>query len=163
MAIGFNSLNINARAKNYTIRHAEIRDIDPIVKITRTKNNRNAMPWVMKVVLQNAIENPEKNLLLVAQNKLRKVVGFVRLYFRNDKNATLHEIAIAEEMQLGGIGTALLQKSEKIAKDKSMEAINLKMPVDLVKGHEFYIKNGYKTAGTAEGKIRLLSIFRKEL
>lgn len=145
------------------IQRAGLADINAIVKITSTKENRKALPWVMKVTLQDAVEHPQKNILLIAKDKMDAVVGFIRLYCRNDKTATLHEIAVLDENKGQGIGTALLAEAEKLVKLQENKNITLKTPMDLIKAHSFYVNNGFKKIGELPTVKRLLYIFTKQI
>ncbi len=160
--INFKSHQIQKNSK-YHISNATVSDIDSIVRITRSKENRKALPWVMKVVLNEAIEKPKNNILLVAKDKVNQVIGFIRLYCRKDKTATLHEIAIEDEFKGKGVGTELLLEAEQIVRKKDCLSINLKTPEDLFQAHKFYNKNGFKFIDTLKIKNRLLFIFSKKL
>lgn len=145
------------------IQRASLADINPIVKITRTRQNRKALPFVMKVTLKDAIEHPGKNILLVAKNKINSVVGFIRLYCRNDRTVTLHEIAVLDENKGKGVGTALLAKAQKLAKKRQGQNITLKTPMDLIRTHNFYITNGFEKIGEQKTIKRLIYIFQKQI
>lgn len=152
---------VHIRKDAFKIANAGIEDIESIVKITRSKENRKALPWVMKVVLEDCIKNPEKNILLVAKNKFNEVIGFVRLYCRLDKTATLHEIAVKEDCKNKGIGTNLLKEAEKTVKKKNSSFIQLKTLEELADVHKFYLKNGFDRTDNIQSKKRLLVGFRK--
>lgn len=146
------------------IQKANLTDINAIVKITRTKENRKALPWVMKVTLTDAIEHPEKNILLVAKDKMKNVVGFIRSYCRRDNIATFHEIAILDEMKGKGIGSKLMTKAIKIAKQKKCEIARFKTPTELTKSHDFFASQGFIKTGEEVTKTkRVLLIFQKQI
>lgn len=145
------------------IQRATISDIDSIVKVTRTKENRKALPWVMKVALKDAIEHPKSDVLLVAKDENKGVLGFIRLHCRRDKKATIHEIAVLDNFKGKGIGTELLKKAKKKVKEKDCNRIGLKTPSDLTRTHLFYIKEGFKNIGEVFTKKRSLFVFEKEI
>ena len=145
------------------IQRATISDIDSIVKVTRTKENRKALPWVMKVALKDAIEHPKSDVLLVAKDENKGVLGFIRLHCRRDKKATIHEIAVLDNFKGKGIGTALLKKAEENVKEKDCKIIGLKTPSDLIGTHLFYIKKGFKNTSKILTEKRSLFVFEKEI
>lgn len=147
----------------YTITNASAEDIDSIVKITRQKENRKALPWVMKVVLKESIENPKKNILLVVKTATNDVIGFARSYCRRDKVATLHEIALSEEVKGIGLGSRLIAKTQEIAKRMDCNSLQLKLISEFEKLQNFYKKNGFSKIGEQETKKRLLYIFNKSI
>lgn len=155
-------LKSNSASRRLCIQRAVGSDIDSIVKITRTKDNRKALPWVMKVVLNEAIEHPDKRILLVAKDKMKNVLGFIRLYCRKDNTVTLHEMAVADEFKGKGIGTKLIAEAEKIVRKHQAKSIKLKTPADLERIHKFYIKNGFKKIGEEFPAKRLLFVFKKQ-
>lgn len=138
-------------------------DIDAIAKITRTKVNRKALPWVMNVVLKDAVLHPEKDILLISKNEENKVIGFIRLHCRRDKVATLHEIAVLDEFKGQGTGTVLIKEAEKIVKENQCNSIRLKTPGDLIRTHAFYLKDGFNKIGEVLSKKRSLFVFEKQV
>lgn len=164
LKLNFGSLTENKKADfGYTIQKAESSDIDGIVKVTRTKENRKCLPWVMKVTLKDAVENPQKNILLVAKDGMQNVIGFIRLYCRRDKQATLHEIAVLDTFKGKGIGTKLLNEAEIVSKSNDCSSIVLQEPQDLKDAFLFYTKNGFKKIGEHPSIKRINIVLQKLL
>ena len=158
--------NINfgaAKINQIYVQRAVASEIQAIDKITREKENRKALPWIMKVTLKDAANNPQKNILLVAKNKLGTIIGFARLYCRNDKTATFHEIAVSEAFKHQGVGKRLIEERSKLVKENGCEKIKFKSPIDLGQSHNFFAHLQFIQSGIEKGKKRLLYIFEKKI
>lgn len=82
----------------------------------------------------------------------------------NTKSGTLSGIFVKPERKGSGIGSKLLEKIEKVAKENGIGSLEVPSSLDAV---EFYRKNGYKELGkedrdVKERKITML-IMAKEL
>jgi ribosomal protein S18 acetylase RimI-like enzyme len=121
---------------------------DDLVSIKRLTNKlRNDLPFVMNVVLKDAIKRDE----LYVCESMGDIVGFVHFYKRNDGWTTLHEIGVSPDFQRMSIGEKLYQFVPK--------PIKLKTTTDNEKSNNFYKKLGLKLIKKEKGKTRELNVW----
>lgn len=86
------------------IRNARDSDLAAIKAITNAGANRAAFDFVMRPVLEAAIADRRANgrlarNALVVATRGGAVIGFLRLYHRQDGTTTLHEIGVLPDVQ----------------------------------------------------------------
>jgi ribosomal protein S18 acetylase RimI-like enzyme len=155
----------------FRVRNCQYDDVDDIIKIVNSKNNRASFGWLQKVVLQAAIDNQQthglksRDCLRVVVQKTpqgERVVAFIRLYHRLDGQTTLHEIGVAEDCQNRGIGSFLVEESIVVCRKRKMQKIHLKTPVG-IKSNSFYPRFQFCRVGVYPGRIRKLNIYERNL
>lgn len=139
----FNENNIN-----YIFRKGNENDLKSIKKLTNKL--RKELPFVMNVVLKDAIKRDE--LYVCEYNDY--IIGFVHFYKRNDGWTTLHEIGVDPDFQKMSIGKKLYEFVPK--------PIRLKTTVDNEKSNSFYEKLGLKLLKKEKGKVRELNVWIDE-
>jgi len=129
------------------IRLAVEHDLNEIKRIAN--QNRTFIGFVMKVALMESIQ--KKSLWVFEKDSL--VVGFVHYHPRKDDWQTVHELAVAKNVQHLGIGQQLF--------DIVPLPIRLKTTEDNETALKFYAKNGMHIVGMQNGKKRKLTILEK--
>ncbi len=91
-----------------------------------------------------SVKYSEKAIFIVLREK-DKTVGCLSLYANNIKSreAFLSMILVQEDRKHCGIGSKLLNKAEKIARDNNMKSITLSVNKSNLNAINFYIKKGY--------------------
>ena len=84
---------------------------------------------------------------LVAERN-KTVVGFLSIHVQHILHHTkptceLHELNVFNEYRSMGVGTALMQEAERIAKELGLEEIELTTKVFRKRAQEFYARFGY--------------------
>ncbi len=141
-----------------TIRLARKADIEGAKRIA--DQNRSELGFVNIAILQVA---QSKGWLLVAaewedQRKHDMVIGFANFRIRQDRNATLYEIAVADTHRRTGVGTRLLSELIRRVHLAGGQYIRLKCPDDL-DSNQFYQKCGFRHVETEQGKKRRLHVW----
>ena len=141
-----------------TIRLARKTDVEGAKRIA--DQNRSELGFVNIAILRVA---QSKGWLLIAaewedQRKRDVVVGFANFRIRQDKNATLYEIAVADGHRFTGIGTRLISELIRRVHLAGGEYIRLKCPQD-INANQFYQKCGFQHGGTEQGKKRRLQVW----
>ena len=130
----------------YTIRFFQEEDIDTLISIATIglwvteKNAKEVISWAPK---------SDKADLLVAESE-GKPVGFLTLKWGKMGWAGVADIgwiAVSTSHQRRGIGTALIKKSEELAKNKGLRKIYVVTSMDDIGPVCFYIKNGFRFEG----------------
>ena len=86
----------------------------------------------------------EKDNLLIAAYEDDTMMGCCMLVEENSKSVRLRQMAVTKETQRKGIGKALMQFAENLARDRGYERITMHARKDAV---GFYEKMGYNTVG----------------
>ena len=141
-----------------TVRLARKADIEGAKRIA--DQNRSELGFVNIAILRIA---QSKGWLLVAaewedQRKRDVVVGFANFRIRQDRNATLYEIAVTDAHRRTGIGTRLLSELIRRVHLAGGQYVRLKCPHDL-SANQFYQKCGFRHVETEEGKRRRLHVW----
>ncbi len=148
---------------NVVYRDGMASDYDEIKRISNSKNNRKALPFVMRVTIESAAsEQSERKELSRSYFKVAdidgKVVGWIRAYHRNDNRTTLHEVCVDEQFQNMGIGTALVKGLIERASFIGNTGIALSTPEDL-NIDDWYSRLGFKLWSKKDGKKRMLNVY----
>ncbi len=141
-----------------TVRLARKEDIDDAKRIA--DQHRLELGFVSIAVLRAA---QSKRWLLVAaewedKRKCDVVVGFANFRIRQDRNATLYEIAVADTHRCTGVGTRLLSELIRRVHLAGGQYVRLKCPQDL-SANQFYQKRGFRYIETEQGKKRRLQVW----
>lgn len=141
-----------------TVRIARIADIEGAKRIA--DQNRSELGFVNIAILRAA---QSKGWLLVAaewedQRKRDMVIGFTKFRIRQDRNATLYEIAVASTHRRTGVGTRLLSELIRRVHLAGGQYVRLKCPEDLA-ANQFYQKCGFQHVETEQGKKRQLQVW----
>ena len=147
------------------IRNVTNRDLDAFVRIykdayrgleeyayTRTKDIRWYFRWLM---------NRDCDGFFVAEVD-GKPVGFVACdtnwlsFFENEEVGEIHEIFVHPNWQGKGIGTALLLKALKYAKERGRKVAALWVGIGNIKARKFYEKFGFQERGTWGRWLRMV-------
>ena len=86
----------------------------------------------------------EKDNLLIAAYEDDTMMGCCMLVEETSKSVRLRQMAVTKETQRKGIGKALMQFAENLARDRGYERITMHARKDAV---GFYEKMGYNTVG----------------
>ena len=141
-----------------TVRLARKADVEGAKRIA--DQNRSELGFVNIAILRVA---QSKGWLLVAtewedQRKSDTVIGFANFRIRQDRNATLYEIAVADTHRRTGVGTRLLSELIRRAHLAGGQYVRLKCPEGLSANH-FYPKYGFQHVETEQGKKRRLHVW----
>ena len=141
-----------------TIRLARKADIEGAKRIA--DQNRSELGFVNIAILRIA---QSKGWLLVAakweeQRKQDMVIGFANFRIRQDRNATLYEIVVADTHRRTGAGTRLLSELIRRVHLAGGKYVRLKCPEDL-SANQFYQKCGFQHIETEQGKKRRLHVW----
>ena len=141
-----------------TVRLARKSDIESAKRIA--DQHRLELGFVNIATLRVA---QSKGWLLVAaewedQRKHDVVVGFANFRIRQDRNATLYEIAVTDAHRYTGIGTRLLSELIRRVHLAGGQYVRLKCPQDL-SANQFYQKCGFRHVETEQGKKRRLQVW----
>ncbi|MGH2691125.1 MAG: GNAT family N-acetyltransferase [Actinomycetota bacterium] len=87
-----------------------------------------------------------------------RVVGFVDLELRTRLNFTtpqawIPDLIVAEEARSGGVGAALLQRCEEIAREGGCWSLTLESANWRERAHAFYEREGWTFSGKAFAKV----------
>lgn len=87
-------------------------------------------------------------IYLVAEYE-EKVVGFLSIHIQHilhhpKSTCELQELNVFREYRSMGVGTALLQEAERIAKELGLEEIELTTKIFRKRAQEFYTRLGYE-------------------
>lgn len=121
-------------------------------------NNHEGSCWTEKTARKriHQVLSIEDSYSVIMKNNDGKVVGFVMGYFKQYDDIigyTLDEIIISSENQGKGLGSILLQETEKRVKEKGASCIELQAVSDEL--HErYYGKAGYKNAANFVMKVK---------
>ncbi len=141
-----------------TVRLARKEDIAGAKRIA--DQNRSELGFINIAILRVA---QSKGWLLVAaewedQRKRDIVIGFANFRIRQDRNATLYEIAIADTHRRTGVGTRLMSELIRRVHLAGGQYVRLKCPEGLSANH-FYPKCGFRHVETEQGKKRRLQVW----
>ena len=140
-----------------TVRLARKADIEGAKRIA--DQHRSELGFVNIAILRAA---QSKGWLLVATkwvDKKRDVIaGFANFRIRQDKNATLYEIAVADAHKRAGVGTRLLNALIRRVHLAGGQCVRLKCPRDL-SANRFYQKHGFQHVDTEQGKKRPVNVW----
>jgi ribosomal protein S18 acetylase RimI-like enzyme len=89
-------------------------------------------------------ENPELALVAVDDGK---VVGYALSEVHDNKEATLEDIAVAEDHQEKGIGSLLLSKTVKALKHNKARTVFAEVHYKCAAAIPFYYKHGFRVSG----------------
>lgn len=92
---------------------------------------------------QSELENEKENLLIAAFED-EKMLGCCMLVKENDKTIRLRQMAVLNDLQGKGIGRALMQFAENLARDRGYRTITMHARKNAI---GFYEKMGYLTKG----------------
>ncbi|HEY9755065.1 MAG TPA: GNAT family N-acetyltransferase [Oculatellaceae cyanobacterium] len=151
-----------------TVRNGELSDLNGIIRIVNSKNNRLSFGWVQKVVLADAVEDQQvkpatsQHRMRVVVDSAGNIVAFLRAYLRRDGVTTLHEIGVAEANQSTGIGTFLVTETIAYSRERGMRILRLKTPVGM-RSNQYYPRFGFKHVGTESGRKRILNVYELPL
>lgn len=130
---------------NFIIRIARITDSYDIYHINKTSLGYDYDFEKQKKKIE-AVLNDHKQVIFVADNS-EKVIGYIHLvnydviYADNFKNCL--GLAVDNEYKRQGVGSALLNKGEKWARDHGAVGIRLCSGMEREKAHDFYLSQGY--------------------
>ncbi|MYC73117.1 MAG: GNAT family N-acetyltransferase [Gemmatimonadetes bacterium] len=141
-----------------TVRLAREADIEGAKQIA--DQYRAELGFVNSAILRVA---QSKGWLLVAAEwkDLRKrdvVVGFANFRIKQDRNATLYEIAVAGAYRHTGVGTRLMSELIRRVHLAGGQYVRLKCPQEL-SANQFYQKCGFRHGKTEQGKKRQLQVW----
>ncbi|MCS6925257.1 MAG: GNAT family N-acetyltransferase [Candidatus Binatia bacterium] len=89
-------------------------------------------------------------------------VGTAIFHHRRDGITTLHAVAVRPDVAGTGVGRALLDRVETLAREQGQRCVRLKCPIDLP-GNGFYARLGYARLTIEMAPKRPLAIWLKEL
>lgn len=134
------------------IRKAASQDLDAVKRLA--DRNRDALGFVLRPSLREQIDKGE---MLVAEQE-GQLAGFVDYHQRKDRQLTLYHIAVLADQQGQGVGYALLDALQAIARHAGCSKIVLKCPIDLEANH-FYQRYGFQLLQTLNGRKRPLHVW----
>lgn len=139
------------------IRKAVKKDYPKLIEIMNNSADREELKGFVPpeevtqrflIQLKRQLELVESGVLVAEIN--REPVGFV-LFNREDDWFEIEEIDVAKEYQGQGIGKALLNKIERLARDKGVTSLVTGTSVNSEgkpwKAYGFWIRMGYKDTG----------------
>jgi N-acetylglutamate synthase-like GNAT family acetyltransferase len=138
---------------NILVRQAELKDLSQLIRISsQSFIEMGRMPTRFGRHAIAAFRN-KSDWLLVAKHR-NKIVGFL---FGNDeymqkKNPTIEWLAIHPAYQRKGIGKTLLEKYEKLCRQRGFHEIYLSTPF----ANKFYEKNNYNLTSIKYRMVREL-------
>jgi GNAT superfamily N-acetyltransferase len=94
---------------------------------------------------------------LVAEDGGR-IVGFLDMEFRTRLNFTspqawIPDLVVEEDTRGGGIGGALMERAEEVARDRGCWSMALESAAWRERAHAFYLAHGWQDAGKAFTKV----------
>lgn len=151
-------MSLPQHQQSITVRLARKADIEGAKRVA--DQHRSELGFVNIAILRAA---QSKGWLLVAAEWDEKrnrdvVVGFANFRIRQDKNATLYEIAVEDAHKRTGVGTRLLSALIRRGHLAGGQFIRLKCPCDL-SANRFYQKRGFQHVDTERGKKRPVNVW----
>ena len=95
--------------------------------------------------IRKRLENPKK-LVIVAVIK-NQIIGTITATFQDDRQVHLQSMGVLPDFQGFGIGRLLLEKIERITREKNYKRIYFECFEPLKKSIKLYEKYGYRTTG----------------
>lgn len=143
----------------FVIDHAEFSDLTSIKRIA--DSNREALGFVPRPKVEEAIAT--NRVLVASDSDQRKVVAFVIYRHRKtDKQTTVYDICVEEEVRRQGIGSLLLKELYDECRNLGRDFIQLKCPLDLA-ANLFYKSVGFYRSRIEQGKRRSLNVWRLDV
>ncbi|HSA04926.1 MAG TPA: GNAT family N-acetyltransferase [Tenuifilaceae bacterium] len=129
------------------IRPSELRDLNIVYELICDLEDTKLDFEAFKSIYNANIRNAEILYLIAEYNET--VVGFLsihvqRILHHSKPTCELQELNVFSEYRSMGIGTALMQEAERIAKELGLEEIELTTKVFRKRAQEFYNRLGYK-------------------
>ncbi len=121
--------------------------------------NRHALGFVRNAMLK---EWQHRGELLVCEEEVGSITGFISYHHRRDGWTTIHAVCVAEPFRKRGQGSALIAAVVQQAQLRGQQGIRLKCPVD-VPANGFYARLGFVRARMETGKRRPLVVWEKRL
>lgn len=101
----------------------------------------------------------EENSFHIAAYDGSKIIGAGRLHIETDYNARIRYMAVHKDYQKQGIGSAILEKLEQLAKKNKVQTCWLYAREHAI---SFYLNNGYKIKGNSSSELLGLKHERME-
>ncbi|HNV51899.1 MAG TPA: GNAT family N-acetyltransferase [Tenuifilaceae bacterium] len=129
------------------IRPSELRDLNIVYELICDLEDTKLDFEAFKSIYNANIRNAEILYLIAEYNET--VVGFLsihvqRILHHSKPTCELQELNVFSEYRSMGIGTALMQEAERIAKELGLEEIELTTKVFRKRAQEFYFRLGYQ-------------------
>ena len=132
------------RLDDFTVRHADMQDIDAIKSIADKYSNE--IGFVMRPALE---EHCKKGFLLVAESG-GEIAGFCNFNKRKDGVSVIYEICTDYRYRGNGVARKMI--------DALSRPIQLKCPIDN-ESNNFYAAMGFKLIDVEAGKKRKLNVW----
>jgi ribosomal-protein-alanine N-acetyltransferase len=130
--------------KNISIRHANARDLDGLVKLEEECFTTDKMS---RKNFQHSLKTHTSAILVMEKNS--DIIGSAVIFFRkNSPRARLYSFAIHHTHRAQGLAIELAHHLEKVAAHHGCSALILEVNTHNSRAINFYEKNGYKKSGT---------------
>ena len=134
--------------KSAPIRLATRNDVRAIAALSRTEIE-HGLPWRWTPPrVQRAVADARTNVCVAVQG--RAMLGFGIMVYADD-TAHLSLLAVSPEARRQGLGTALLQWLERVARVAGIVRVQLEARHDNAAALSFYRRHAYAQTGTVPG------------
>jgi ribosomal protein S18 acetylase RimI-like enzyme len=96
--------------------------------------------------VRNCCNGKQADVVLVAYDILDIPIGFIALKKKND-NCNIVLIAVESEYRGGGIGTALLEEANNVARSNNLYKMTVRTELPSIAALNMYQKNGFRITG----------------
>lgn len=130
------------------VRRAEPSDLDDLVTLEDRTFDSDRMT---RDQYRRHLDS-DSALVLVASANRRRFLGTAVVFFRKgSKVARLYSLASQPESRGKGVGTALVEATEKAARQRRCSAVRLEVRIDNVAAIKLYERTGYHRIGQLPG------------
>jgi ribosomal protein S18 acetylase RimI-like enzyme len=140
--------------KDVIIRKAKISDVEKLYDLVRATpeiGGSDDMFCYSKKEIKTWIQNPKENIWLVAELKTEKrkqIVGLLFAKLMSYDWCMIDGIGVRKNYRNYQLGTKLLQKLEKILKQRKVRFMQAYTDINNKNTHKFWKKNGLKSGKT---------------
>lgn len=145
---------------NIIIRKAIVEDYFSIYELNKNDLGYDYSPEKQKEKLKKVLADNKQEVFVACCNN--QVIGYIHiadysdvLYADNYKN--ILGIAVNQQYQKNGAGSALLSAAEGFAKESGAVGIRLSSGFERTEAHKFYLSNGYSEKKSQKKFIKELN------
>ena len=137
----------------FTIRKAVAGDVPaiaPLFDAYRVFYDQESNPKLSEAFLRERLKNGESEVF-VAEGSEGAIIGFVQLYPLFSSTSTppgkfwvVNDLFVADTMRKHGIGRALLERAERLARDSGAVGLTLSTATDNLRAQRLYEEMGFR-------------------
>lgn len=130
------------------VRRAELSDLDDLVALEQATFDSDQ---ISRTQFRRHLDSDSARVLVASANH-RRFLGTALVFFRKgSRKARLYSIASLPEARGKGVGTALIEAAESIARQRRCQTLRLEVRTDNASAIRLYERLGYHRAGLEQG------------